>query len=204
MSFERVLVANRGEIAIRVIRGAADAGLTAVAVYSEDDKSSLHTKMADDAVPLQGRGVPAYLDSAAIVAAAQQAGCDAVHPGYGFLSENAGFARDCAAARLTFIGPAPETLDLFGDKGAARALAQETGVPVLTGTESPTSLADAEAFMAALGDGGAVMIKAAAGGGGLRAAAVLGGPRSQSLPPRDTLLGANIRGHAVSTGCRMV
>jgi len=166
MSFERVLVANRGEIAIRVIRAATDAGLTAVAVYSEDDKSSLHTKMADDAVPLQGRGVPAYLDSAAIVAAAQQAGCDAVHPGYGFLSENAGFARDCAAASLTFIGPAPETLDLFGDKGAARALAQETGVPVLTGTESPTSLADAEAFMAALGDGGAVMIKAAAGGGG--------------------------------------
>ncbi len=166
MSFERVLVANRGEIAIRVIRAADEAGLAAVAVYSEDDAASLHTKMADDAVPLQGKGVSAYLDSAGIVAAARQAGCDAVHPGYGFLSENAAFARDCIAAGLTFIGPAPETLDLFGDKGAALALARDSGVPVLAGTESPTALDDAASFMASLGEGGAVMIKAAAGGGG--------------------------------------
>ena len=114
----------------------------------------------------RARGVPAYLDSAGIVAAAKQAGCDAVHPGYGFLSENAAFARNCVTAGLTFIGPAPETLDLFGDKGVARALAQETGVPVLPGTESPTSVEDATVFMASFGDGGAVMIKAAAGGGG--------------------------------------
>ena len=166
MSFERVLVANRGEIAIRVIRAADEAGLAAVAVYSEDDATSLHTRMADDAVPLQGKGVPAYLDSAGIVAAARQAGCDAVHPGYGFLSENAAFARDCIAAGLTFIGPAPETLDLFGDKGAALALARDSGVPVLAGTESPTALDDAASFMASLGEGGAVMIKAVAGGGG--------------------------------------
>lgn len=166
MKFERVLVANRGEIAIRIIRAADEAGLASVAVYSEDDAASLHTKMADGAVALQGKGVPSYLDSAGIVAAAKQASCDAVHPGYGFLSENAGFARDCAAAGLVFIGPQPETLDLFGDKGAARALARETGVPVLAGTESPTSLKDAQAFMTSLEGGGAVMIKAAAGGGG--------------------------------------
>ena len=166
MSFERVLVANRGEIAIRIIRAADEAGLTAVAVYSEDDAASLHTKMADDAVALHGKGVPAYLDSAGLLAAATQSGCDAVHPGYGFLSENAAFARDCAAAGLTFIGPSPETLDLFGDKGAARGLAQDIGVPILAGTESPTSLDDAKAFMTSLGAGGAVMIKAAAGGGG--------------------------------------
>jgi len=166
MNFKRVLVANRGEIAIRVIRAASEAGLAAIAVYSEDDETSLHTKVADEAVRLPGRGVPAYLDSAELIRAANWANCDAVHPGYGFLSENATFARDCAAAGLTFIGPAPETLDLFGDKGAARALAQEVGVPVLAGTEGPSSLEDAKDFMASLGESGAVMIKAAAGGGG--------------------------------------
>ena len=125
-------------IDIRVIRAASDAGLAAIAVYSEDDETSLHTKVADEAVPLPGRGVPAYLDSAELIRAANWANCDAVHPGYGFLSENATFARDCAAAGLTFIGPAPETLDQFGDKSAARALAQEVGVPVLGGSEGPS------------------------------------------------------------------
>ncbi len=166
MKFERVLVANRGEIAIRVIRAAHEAGLSAVAVYSEDDEASLHIKIADTAIALAGRGAPAYLDSAGLIAAAKQAGCDAVHPGYGFLSENADFARDCAAAGLNFIGPEPETLDLFGDKGAARSLAADSGVPILSGTVSPTSLDDALVFLGALGDGGMVMIKAAGGGGG--------------------------------------
>ncbi|NKB60580.1 MAG: biotin/lipoyl-binding protein [Alphaproteobacteria bacterium] len=166
MSFERVLVANRGEIAIRVIRAANEAGLGAVAVYSADDAASLHTRMADDAVALSGTGAAAYLDGAGLIAAAKQAGCDAVHPGYGFLSENAGFARACVDAGLCFIGPAPETLDLFGDKGAARALAEGAGVPILPGTKASTSLDDAHSFLASLGKGGAVMIKAAAGGGG--------------------------------------
>ena len=166
MSFKRVLVANRGEIAIRVIRAAAEANLAAVAIYSEDDATSLHTKIADEAVPLQGRGVSAYLDSAGIVAAAKHMDCDAVHPGYGFLSENASFARDCIASGLTFIGPTPETLDLFGNKGAARSLAQQVGVPVLAGTDSPTTLEGAKAFMASLREGSTLMIKAAAGGGG--------------------------------------
>lgn len=176
MSFERVLVANRGEIAIRIIRAASEAGLGAVAVYSEDDAASLHIKMADTAVGLAGKGAAAYLDGAGLIAAAKEAGCDAVHPGYGFLSENAGFARQCAEAGLCFIGPAPETLDLFGDKGAARALADEIGVPILSGTVAPTSLADAQAFLEDLGEGGAVMVKAAAGGGGrgMRAVSVPG------------------------------
>lgn len=166
MSFERVLVANRGEIAIRVIRAADEAGLLPVAVFSEDDSDSLHTRMADDAVALTGRGPAAYLDIAAVVDAAKRAGCDAVHPGYGFLAENAGFAQACADAGLCFIGPSPETLGLFGDKSAARALAMEAGVPVLPGTAAPTPPDAARDFMHSLGDGVAVMIKAAAGGGG--------------------------------------
>ncbi len=166
MKFARVLVANRGEIAIRVIRAAGEAGLEAVAVYSEDDAASLHIKMADDSVALKGRGAPAYLDSAGLIEAAKQSGCDALHPGYGFLSENAQFARECVAAGMCFIGPAPETLELFGDKGAARKLAAEAGVPILTGTQSPSSLEEASAFLTSLGEGGAVMIKAAGGGGG--------------------------------------
>ena len=98
MNFERVLVANRGEIAIRVIRAASDLGIGAVAVFSEDDAMSLHIKMADQAVALAGTGAAAYLDGAGIIAAAKETGCTTIHPGYGFLSENAGFARDCAAA----------------------------------------------------------------------------------------------------------
>ncbi|MDB5434019.1 MAG: biotin carboxylase, partial [Phenylobacterium sp.] len=115
---------------------------------------------------LKGSGPAAYLDIAQVVAAAKAAGCDAVHPGYGFLSENAAFARACAEAGLTFVGPTPETLELFGDKGRARALAQQCGVPVLPGTDGPTTLEQAKAFFAGLGKGGAVMVKAVAGGGG--------------------------------------
>ncbi|WP_394764210.1 carboxyl transferase domain-containing protein [Phenylobacterium sp.] len=161
-----LLIANRGEIAVRIARTAAEMGVATVAVYSEDDAASLHTRKADRAVGLKGSGPAAYLDIEQVVAAALAAGCDAVHPGYGFLSENAAFAQACAAAGLTFIGPTPETLALFGDKGRARALAQVAGVPVLPGTDGPTSLEDAKAFFASLGEGGAVMVKAVAGGGG--------------------------------------
>jgi len=166
MSVKKLLIANRGEIAVRIARTAAEMGLATVAVFSEDDAASLHTKTADEAVGLKGSGPSAYLDLAQVVGAAQTAGADAVHPGYGFLSENAAFARVCAEAGLTFVGPSPETLGLFGDKGRARSLAQQCGVPVLPGTDGPTRLDQARAFFEELGKGGAVMVKAVAGGGG--------------------------------------
>ena len=163
---QKLLIANRGEIAVRIARTAAEMGVPTVAVYSQDDAASLHTRKADEAVALKGSGPAAYLDIAQVVAAAKAAGCDAVHPGYGFLSENAAFARACAEAGLTFVGPTPETLELFGDKGRARALAQQCGVPVPPGTDGPTTLDQAKAFFTSLGKGAAVMVKAVAGGGG--------------------------------------
>ena len=163
MSVTRILIANRGEIAIRVSRAAAELGLRTVAVYSEDDERSLHTRRADEARPLRGTGAAAYLDIAQLVALARESGCDAIHPGYGFLAENAGFARACNAAGIRFVGPSPEVLEQFGDKARARALAQRCGVPVLPGTGGPTSLQAAREFQRTHG---AVMIKAIAGGGG--------------------------------------
>ena len=162
----KLLIANRGEIAVRIARTAAEMGIATVAVFSEDDAASLHIKKADEAAALTGSGPAPYLDIGQIVGAAKAAGCDAVHPGYGFLSENAAFARACAEAGLAFVGPTPETLELFGDKGRARALAQQCGVPVLPGTDGPTTLAAAKGFLTSLGKGGAVMVKAVAGGGG--------------------------------------
>ena len=162
----KLLIANRGEIAIRVARTAADMGIETVAVYSEDDAQSLHTRLVDAAVALKGSGAAAYLDGAGIVAAALAAGCDAVHPGYGFVSENAAFGRQCTEAGLIFVGPRPETLALFGDKSAARAFAAQHNVPVIPGTPGPTTLDEARAFMASLGPDAAVMVKAIAGGGG--------------------------------------
>ena len=165
MGLNAVLIANRGEIAIRIARAAAGLGLRSVAVYSGDDARGLHVRAADEARALNGTGARAYLDGEAIIAAALEARCDAIHPGYGFLSESAAFARACQAGGLTFIGPRPEALALFGDKASARALARRGGVPVAEGTETPTSLAQAQAFFSSLG-GGAMMIKAIAGGGG--------------------------------------
>src|ERR1700674_835654 len=164
--FARVLIANRGEVAIRVARACAELGVASVAVYSSDDAASLHVVKADQAVALPGGGAAAYLDAENIIAAAQQAGCDALHPGYGFLSENADFAESCAAAGLIFVGPSPAALRLFGDKAKARALAQQCGVPLAAGSAGPTSLVQAQEFFASLAPGRAMMIKAVAGGGG--------------------------------------
>jgi acetyl/propionyl-CoA carboxylase alpha subunit/acetyl-CoA carboxylase carboxyltransferase component len=161
-----LLIANRGEIAIRVMRAAAELGIRTVAVFSEDDAHSLHTRKADEARPLRGVGAAPYLDIEQIVAVAREAGCGAIHPGYGFLSENAGFAQRCADAGLTFVGPRPEILELFGDKVQARLLAERCGVPVLPGTSGPASLDEAREFLSSLGAGASVMIKAVAGGGG--------------------------------------
>ncbi len=160
-----LLVANRGEIAIRIIRAAAELGIRTVAVFSEDDASSSHLRKADDARPLRGAGARAYLDAEQIIAAARDTGCDAIHPGYGFLSENAEFARRVKDAGLTFIGPRAELLALFGDKIEARALAARCSVPLLAGTATATTLAEAREFFASL-NGSAMMIKAVAGGGG--------------------------------------
>ena len=138
MTFRKLLIANRGEIAIRIARAAATVGLPSVAIYSEDDRDALHALRADEAVPLPGTGPRAYLDGEAILTAARAAGADAIHPGYGFLSENAAFARQCAEAGVQFIGPAPRVLDLFGDKARARALAHEAGIPIVNGTRGGT------------------------------------------------------------------
>jgi len=165
MSIQKLLIANRGEISIRIARACAELGIATVAVYSEDDAASLHVRRADDARPLAGRGAAPYLDIAQIVDTARAAGCDAIHPGYGFLSENADFARACAAADILFVGPAPEVLELFGDKAAARKLAESQQVPVVAGTGA-ASLEQVGAFMASLGPDAAIMIKALAGGGG--------------------------------------
>ena len=167
MGLRRVLVANRGEIAIRIARSVADLGLAAVAVCSEDDAGSLHAARADERETLPGRGAAAYLDQEAVLGAAERARCDAIHPGYGFLSENAEFARACAERGIAFVGPAPETLELFGDKARARAFAERCEVPVLPGTAVEGGLEAARVFLASRGeDGNGVMIKAAGGGGG--------------------------------------
>ncbi|HEY5931220.1 MAG TPA: biotin carboxylase N-terminal domain-containing protein, partial [Burkholderiales bacterium] len=163
MTVKNLLIANRGEIAIRIARSAADAGIRTHAVFPQDDETSNHTRKADAVHRLEGKGPAAYLDIGQILRVAREAGCDAVHPGYGFLSENAEFARRCAAAGLTFVGPAPEVLEIFGDKGKARGLAMQCDVPVLPGTQGATTLDEARKF---LGDHGAVMLKAIAGGGG--------------------------------------
>src|SRR6266446_3479730 len=123
-----LMIANRGEIAIRIMRAAAELGMRTVAVFSEDDAHSLHTRKADEARALKGRGPAAYLDLEQMLAVARDAGCDAIHPGYGFLSENAHFARRCLEHGLTFVGPRPELLELFGDKVRARTLAERNGI----------------------------------------------------------------------------
>lgn len=169
MSLSRVLIANRGEIAVRIARAAAEAGIESVAVFAADDAASLHVAAADQAVALPGTGAKAYLDIEAIVAAAKTRDCQALHPGYGFLSENPGLARACAAAGITFVGPAPEHLATFGDKAAARALAAERGLALIPGT-GPIDLEAARVFQA---EHGAILLKARAGGGGRGMRAVL-------------------------------
>ncbi|MHB8530100.1 MAG: acetyl-CoA carboxylase family protein [Caulobacteraceae bacterium] len=166
MSFKTLLIANRGEIAIRIARAAAELGIATTAVFAADDARSLHVTAADRAEALEGVGARAYLDIGSIIAVARRAGCEAIHPGYGFLSENAAFARACKEAGMVFVGPSPEALETFGDKAKARTLAAKKGVPVIGGTKGTASLAETAAFFAALPRGAAMMIKAVAGGGG--------------------------------------
>ena len=148
-----LLIANRGEIAIRIARAAADLGWRSVGIVSQDDRAALHARHVDAVHVLPGHGVPAYLDIDNVVAAALAEGCTHVHPGYGFLSESAAFARACAVAGLVFVGPSPQALDLLGDKARARALAKACGVPVTAGLDHAVSLAEAQSFLAELGEG---------------------------------------------------
>src|SRR5271154_4044671 len=164
--FRKLLIANRGEIAIRIARTAADMNVATLAIYSQDDAGSLHAKAADAAAALVGTGPAAYLDGPQILRLALEAGCDALHPGYGFLSENSAFARLCNNAGVVFVGPSPEALTLFGDKVQARALAKRIGAPLLPGSIGAATLQEAERFFKSLPKDSAVMLKAIAGGGG--------------------------------------
>ncbi len=164
--FKKVLVANRGEIALRVIRACRELGIATVAVYSEADRESLHVRFADDDVcigPAPARD--SYLRIPQIIAAAEITGADAIHPGYGFLSERAEFAEIVAASNITFIGPTPEQIRQMGDKAQAKKLAQEANVPTVPGSPGPVADAD-EGLGIATAIGFPVIIKAAAGGGG--------------------------------------
>ena len=163
----KLLAANRSEIAIRIFRAANELGLRTVAIYSQEDRLALHRFKADEAYQVgAGKGpVEAYLDIAGIVALAKEKGVDAIHPGYGFLSENPAFARACEKAGITFVGPPPNLLELLGDKTAARRLAASAGVPVLPGTENPVKSA-AEAQKTVREIGYPIIVKAAMGGGG--------------------------------------
>ena len=160
-----VFVANRGEIAVRIVRAAREAGLEAVVAVTRAEADGLAARLASGVHVLPGEGPAAYLDAAALVAGAREHGCTLLHPGYGFLSESPELARACADADVTFVGPDAGLLELFGDKGRARAAAQEAGVPVLPATDVGASVAEVEDFARAQLPGG-VMIKAAAGGGG--------------------------------------
>ena len=166
MKDNRLLIANRGEIAIRIMRAASEMNLNALGIYSEDDDASLHIKKCDKALKLKGVGAPAYLDELQIIRIAKDNGCTAIHPGYGFLSENAGFALRCEKENITFVGPRSELLELFGNKLSARAIAKKHNIPVLEGTMEDTSVAQAKSFFQSLPKGSAMMVKAVAGGGG--------------------------------------
>ncbi len=166
MPTQRLLIANRGEIAIRIARASADLGIATVAVFSEDDEQSLHTRIADESLLLDGIGAGPYLDIDSIVATAETTDCDAIHPGYGFLSERAEFAAACVERGITFVGPNEYHLSLFGDKARARQAAIAADVPVLRGYDRAVSLKEASDFFETLGSDGSMIIKAIAGGGG--------------------------------------
>ena len=163
-AFRKVLIANRGEIAVRVIRTLHEMGIAAVALYSDADRSALHVRMADEAYPIgPAAATESYLRMDKVLDVAKKSGCDAIHPGYGFLSENAEFADACERAGVTFIGPPGSAMRQLGSKTAARLKMQEAGVPVVPGAMCDTA---EEAVAAATKIGFPVMLKASAGGGG--------------------------------------
>ena len=164
--FQKVLIANRGEIAVRIVRACRELGIRTVAVFSEADRTALHAQIADEAVCIgPARTADSYLNIRAILAACELTGADAIHPGFGFLSENAAFARTCEKCGVTFIGPTPEAMELMGDKATAKTTMKNAGVPVVPGSDGlVTTLAQAKVIAEEVGY--PVMVKAAAGGGG--------------------------------------
>jgi len=162
---QKVLIANRGEIALRIIRACKELDIKSVAIFSEVDIEGVWVRKADECYPIMGDVVQAYLDYETIISIAKKSNCDAIHPGYGFLSENANFTRACEENDIIFIGPKPEHIDLFGDKMASKVAMKKVGVPVLEGTDEPISNPD-EATKIAKQIGFPVIIKAAFGGGG--------------------------------------
>jgi acetyl-CoA carboxylase, biotin carboxylase subunit len=164
--FKKILIANRGEIAVRILRACRELGVCAVAVYSDADRASLHVRLADEAYPIgPSPSRESYLVIEKIIGAARHAGCDAIHPGYGFLAENPALARACAEAGITFIGPSPEAMEKLGSKTAARQLAREAGITMVSGTLEPIERME-DARNEALKIGFPVVLKAVAGGGG--------------------------------------
>ena len=164
--FKKVLIANRGEIAVRIIRACRELGIKTVAVFSTADRTALHAQIADEAVCIGPASTKdSYLNIKSIIAACEMTGADAVHPGFGFLSENAGFARTCEKCGITFIGPSPESIDMLGDKACAKSTMKSAGVPVIPGTDGAVKTLD-EAKKAAEEIGFPLMVKASAGGGG--------------------------------------
>ena len=164
--FKKILIANRGEIAVRIIRACRELGVRTVAVFSEPDRESLHAMIADEAICIgPAKSADSYLNIKAILAACELTGAEAVHPGFGFLSENAGFARMCARCGVTFIGPSPEAMTLMGDKATAKQTMKKAGVPVVPGSDGLIeSVEEAKALAEEIGY--PVMVKASAGGGG--------------------------------------
>lgn len=163
--FKKILIANRGEIALRILRAARELGIRTVAAYSEADESSLPVLLADEAVCIGPASAPgSYLNVRNLLSAALVSGCEAIHPGYGFLAENAEFAEKCEEHNLVFIGPRPETIRVIGDKASARRLAEEAGVPLTPGSGALEDVTSAEAYAEKVGY--PVILKASAGGGG--------------------------------------
>src|SRR5262249_4596338 len=163
--FKKVLIANRGEIAVRIIRACRELGISSVAIFSDVDRSAMHVTKADEAYAIgPATASESYLNIEKIISTAKRCGAEAIHPGYGFLSENSAFARACGEAGIKFIGPPASAMEVMGSKTRARQAVEEAGVPVVPGSTKGLSLSEAGATAARIGF--RVMIKAAAGGGG--------------------------------------
>ena len=161
----KVLVANRGEIAVRILHATKELGIESFSIFSEHDRDALHVAASDHSLALDGEGPSAYLDSDQIISLALESECTAIHPGYGFLSEDAAFSSQCISAGLTWIGPGPDVLKLFGEKNRARAFSEELGIPTPKGTNQAIDLKGALDFMESL-QGTPMVLKAVSGGGG--------------------------------------